>query len=88
VGSIREIYNEYGHLESVLPAMGYGDEQVKELEQTINSADCDVVLSATPIDLSRIVNINKPIVRVVYRYGDHGKPALEEVLLDRIKYIK
>ena len=53
VGSIKETFEKYGHLTNVLPAMGYGKKQIKELEQTINRSDCDLVLSGTPIDLSR-----------------------------------
>jgi len=70
VGSIHDIYDKYDHLESVLPAMGYSEDQVRELEETLNAVQCDVVLSATPIDLAKIVKINKPIVRVRYRYED------------------
>ena len=60
--------------------MGYGDKQVQELEQTINAATCDVVVSGTPIDLRRIVKANKPIVRVRYELDEIGRPNLEDVL--------
>ncbi len=72
VGSIKETYAQYPHLSQILPAMGYGGEQMSELEQTINDADCDLVLIGTPIDLGRLVQINKPALRVRYELD---KPA-------------
>ncbi len=81
VGSIKETLEKYGH-DDLLPAMGYGDFQVKELEETINAADCDLVLSATPANLSLILNVNKPIIHVAYELEEMGKPDLEEVLKD------
>jgi len=70
VGSIRATYEKYTHVEDVLPAMGYGDAQMKELEQTINAADCDLVLIGTPIDLGRLLNLSKPSMRVTYDLDD------------------
>ncbi len=84
-GSIKETYRRYSHLASVLPAMGYGKNQIHDLEQTINSADCDAVLFATPINLPKLVNINKPTLRVRYEYRDHGEPSLAQVLLRKLK---
>ena len=81
VGSIKETLQKYGH-DDLLPAMGYDDLQVKELEETINAADCDLVLSATPANLSLILNVNKPIIHVAYELEEMGKPDLEEVLKD------
>jgi len=80
VRSIKATFEKYTHLEDVLPAMGYGPEQVKDLEETINAADCDVVVGGTPIDLNRVVKANKPIVRVGYELQEIGKPDLEDVL--------
>ncbi len=82
VGSIVDTFNKYGHLEEVLPAMGYGEHQVKELEETINNSDCDIVVSGTPIDITRVVNVNKPIVRVRYDLQVIGETTLEDVLKD------
>jgi predicted GTPase len=82
VGSIRETFEKFDHLSEILPAMGYGDEQVKELEKTINAAEADVVVIGTPIDLTRIVKINKPTVRVRYDLQEIGKPTLDDVLRD------
>ena len=80
VGSIIDTYKKYTHLHVILPAMGYGEKQMKELEETINNADADVVVSGTPIDLNRVVKVNKPIVRVRYELEEIGKPDLEDVL--------
>lgn len=67
VGSIATVFEKYAHLGPVLPAMGYSDVQMKELEMTINAADCDTVIAGTPIDLGRLLKLNKPVVRVKYR---------------------
>lgn len=83
VGSIRATYNKYPTTGDVLPAMGYGDEQVRELEQTINNADVDMVVIGTPIDLSRILKINKPTQRVRYELQEIGQPTLEEILKEK-----
>jgi len=85
VGSLARTFEEFKHLQNVLPAMGYSKEQLKELEDTINKADCDVVLSGTPIDLTRIIKANKPIVRVSYRLQEKSKPDLEVLLTDMLK---
>jgi predicted GTPase len=85
VGTIRAAYSRYPHLGSQLPAMGYSDQQIKDLEATINAVDCDLVVCATPINLAHVLSINKPIVRVSYAYRDHGEPTLEQVLLRRMK---
>ncbi|MGV8074461.1 MAG: cyclic 2,3-diphosphoglycerate synthase [Syntrophobacteraceae bacterium] len=84
VGSIRETYEKYPHLGALLPAMGYSAEQRRDLEETINNADCDLVLIATPVDLAAILDIKKPVLRVRYEYRDHGRPTLEEILLRRM----
>ncbi len=82
VGSIKEIFEKYPHLEYILPAMGYTDEQIDELEQTINASECDVVVAGTPIDLARVVHVNKPVVRVKYELQEMGEPNLETILKD------
>lgn len=84
-GSIRQTYGNYPHIGPVLPAMGYSPKQVADLEKTINRADCDLVLFATPIHLTRILSINKPTLRVRYEYRDHGSPRLEEVLWETLE---
>jgi predicted GTPase len=85
VGSISETYRAYPHIGPVLPAMGYSAEQIRDLEETINASACDLVLFATPIQLTRIVSINKPAIRVRYEYEDYSSPTLEEVLLTELK---
>jgi len=80
VGSIKETFEKYPHLEKILPAMGYGKQQIRELEETINAADCDAVLAATPINLARLINVNKPVIRVRYGVGKDTEKELEEVL--------
>lgn len=84
-GSIRQAYKIYEHLGCQLPALGYSDRQIRELEETINAVDCDLVLFSTPIDLTRLLSIKKPVVRVSYEYKDHGSPTLQDVLSDRLK---
>jgi len=80
VGTIAATYQKYSKTGPILPAMGYGDEQVHDLEKTINGADVDLVVSATPIDLTRIIRINKPIQRVRYELQEIGVPTLEDIL--------
>ena len=80
VGSIVETYGKYPNTGAVLPAMGYGAHQIAELEQTINDTPCDMVIVATPIDLSRVLSIKRPFQRVRYELQVIGRPTLEEVL--------
>lgn len=80
VGSIAETFKKYHHLEDLLPAMGYGHLQMKELEATVAAVPCDVVLVATPIDLTRIITVDKPMVRVRYELQEIGTPTLVDVL--------
>jgi predicted GTPase len=80
VGSLRETFEKYPHLEKVLPAVGYSTEQIEELEATINATECDLVVSATPVDLSRLITLGKPLIRVRYEYQGIGDPTLEDVL--------
>jgi len=85
VGSIAETYVKYPDIGILLPAMGYGKKQVQELEETINAADCDLVIIGTPIDLTRIIQINKKSIRVKYELQEIGRPNLEEVLNQKFK---
>ncbi len=80
VGSIRETFQKYPTTGDVLPAMGYGDAQIKELEQTINNAEVDLVVIGTPIDLGRLLKINKPTQRVRYELQVIGQPRLADLL--------
>jgi len=80
VGSIADVLAKYPHLESLLPAMGYGDRQVAELQATLNAVPADLVLSATPIDLTRVLRLNKPIVRVRYELDEVSGPSLASLI--------
>ena len=80
VGKIAETFRIYPKIGTLLPAMGYGEEQLKDLEKTINAVDCDSVVIATPIDLNRIIKINKPNTRVYYDLQEIGEPTLATFL--------
>jgi len=84
-GSLIDTFVTYPHLGNVLPAMGYGKKQLKDLEETIHRVDCDSVIIGTPIDLSRIIKINKPHTRVHYDLDEDGNPNLKEILHDFIQ---
>ena len=83
-GSIKATYEKYPGIGTILPAMGYGDQQIKDLEETINKVDCDAVVIGTPIDLSRVIDIKKPVVRVQYELEEIGSPTLEEIISTRL----
>ena len=87
-GSIAEVFRAYPHLGNVLPAMGYSDEQLHELEQTINRADCDVVISGTPIDLGRLITSRHPIRHARYELRELPPPLLDEVLAPLIERVR
>ncbi|MBU0558039.1 MAG: cyclic 2,3-diphosphoglycerate synthase [Bacteroidetes bacterium] len=80
VGSITDTFKKYPNIGVLLPAMGYGEDQMKDLEDTINNVDCDSVVIGTPIDLGRILKINKPSTRVMYELQEIGANTLETVL--------
>jgi predicted GTPase len=86
-GKIKGTFAAYPRIGTLLPAMGYGKDQIHDLEQTINRTECDLVLFATPIDLPKLITINKPKLRVRYEYQDHGQPTLKELLLKRFEKI-
>lgn len=85
VGTITETFEKYPDIGTLLPAMGYGEQQIKDLETTINNTDCDVVIIGTPIDLRKVVKLNKPAVRVTYELQEIGKPTLEDALKPFLK---
>lgn len=78
--NLKKVYKEFPHLTDVLPAMGYSESQLKELEDAINNAEADVVVAGTPIDLSKIIKVNKPVVRVRYELEEKGNPNLNTIL--------
>ena len=85
VGTIVETFNKYTHLQKVLPAMGYGKKQMSELEKTVNNSDVDIVISGTPIDITRVIKPNKEIVRVKYGVGEKTGEELEEIVDEFVK---
>jgi predicted GTPase len=85
VGKLAETFEKYPNIGALLPAMGYGEQQMKDLEATIEKTECDAVIIGTPIDLNRIVKINKPNTRVYYDLQEIGKPDLKEIIADFAK---
>ena len=88
VGKLAETYVQYPHIGNLLPAMGYGEEQMADLAATIDNTDCDSVIIATPIDLNRVIKINKPNTRVDYSLQEIGHPDLADVLAEFVTKIK
>ena len=80
VGKLLETFEHYPKIGTLLPAMGYGNEQIKDLETTINNTDCQGVIIGTPIDLRRIINIKHPSTRVTYDLKEIGHPILDDIL--------
>ena len=85
VGKLAKTFNQYQGIGKLLPAMGYGEQQMKDLSETIEKTDCDSVIIATPIDLQRVINIGKPCTRVEYSLQEIGKPDLNDVLAEFIR---
>ncbi|TYQ12676.1 UNVERIFIED_CONTAM: putative GTPase [Acetivibrio alkalicellulosi] len=85
VGKLKETFNIYKDIGTLLPAMGYGEQQLKDLEETVNNTECDSVIIGTPIDLTRIIDIKKPCTRVHYELDEMGSPNLNEIINDFIK---
>ncbi len=83
VGSLKETFEKYPEIGTLLPAMGYFEKQLKDLEETINTTECDIVVSATPIDITRLIKVNKDIIRVKYELQEIGKPTLEDILKEK-----
>jgi predicted GTPase len=88
VGKIKKTFEKYPTIGTLLPAMGYGKEQIEDLQKTINKTPADLVVSGTPIDLSRIINTNKEILRISYELSEIGSPNLEEILTLFVKNLK
>jgi predicted GTPase len=85
VGKLTKTFEIYPNIGTLLPAMGYGDQQLKDLEETINKTECDSVIIGTPIDLNRIIKINKPNTRVYYDLQEIGDPNLNDILDEFVK---
>jgi hypothetical protein len=84
VGSLNETFEQYPAIGALLPAMGYSPEQIRDMENTINATECDVVVIATPIDLRRLMNIKHPSVMVGYELQEIGRPTLHDVISDKL----
>jgi predicted GTPase len=84
-GKLQDTFRTYTHIGTLLPAMGYSPEQVRDLETTINLTECDSVIIGTPIDLNRLISINKPSTRVFYDLEEIGEPKLADVVDDFLK---
>ena len=84
VGTIKETYEKYPNAARIVPAMGYGDDQVKELEETINAAEADVVVEGTPIDLKRIISVNKPIANIRYELEEVAPGVIEKMVAEAV----
>jgi len=80
VGTIVDTFRQYPNIGRLLPAMGYGKEQIRDLQQTILATQCDVVIIATPVDLRKVISIDKPTVRVTYEFLETSRPTMEEIL--------
>ncbi|MGI6037632.1 MAG: cyclic 2,3-diphosphoglycerate synthase [Limnochordia bacterium] len=87
VGSIAATYAKYDHMLDILPAMGYGGQQIEDLEETVARIDCDTVIIATPIDLNRVIDIKQDTVRVTYELQELGSPDLQDILKDWLEQI-
>jgi predicted GTPase len=87
-GSLVKTFEKYPKIGSLLPAIGYGVRQIHDLEETINRAECDLVLVATPVDLTRVLSLNKPTVRIRYEYKDNSEPTLEAVLQEQLRVLE
>jgi predicted GTPase len=85
VGKLAETFKIYPNIGTLLPAMGYGEEQIRDLEKTIANTPCDAVVIATPIDLQRIIKIDKPTVKIGYDLQEIGSPNLVEILNEFVK---
>lgn len=88
VGKLKDTFRIYPNIGTLLPAMGYGEQQLKDLEETIRNTDCDAVIIGTPIDLSRIIKIDKPCTRVHYELDEVEGPSLDDILDGFIKKVK
>jgi predicted GTPase len=89
VGTMKEVFEEFPHITEIVPAMGYSDEQIEDMEKTLNQAKCDIIVNGSPIDLEKLVKVNKPIVTVRYDIEAIKSPTIEEILDDFVKkYLK
>ena len=79
-GTMKKVFEEFPQITQIVPAMGYNDEQIKDMEETLNNADAEIIIDGSPIDLEKLINSNKPIIRVFYDIEPVKSPTIEEVL--------
>jgi predicted GTPase len=82
MGTMKDVFEEFPHITEIVPAMGYSDEQIEDMEKTLNKAKCDIIVNGSPIDLEKLVKVNKPIVTVRYDIEAVKSPTIEEILDD------
>ncbi len=88
-GTMKTVFEEFPQITEIVPAMGYNDQQIKDMEETLNKAEAEIIIDGSPIDLEKLININKPIVRVSYDIESINSPTIEEVLDNFInKFLK
>jgi predicted GTPase len=85
VGTMKEVFEEFPHITEIVPAMGYSDEQIEDMEKTLNQAKCDIIVNGSPIDLEKLVKVNKPIITVSYDIEAISSPTIEEILDEFVK---
>ena len=85
MGTMKEVFEEFPHITEIVPAMGYSDEQIEDMEKTLNKAKCDIIVNGSPIDLEKLVKVNKPIVTVRYDIEAISRPSIEEILDEFVK---
>ncbi|MFX1437030.1 MAG: GTPase, partial [Promethearchaeota archaeon] len=89
VGSMKDVFEDFPQITQIVPAMGYTDQQIEDLEQTLNNVKADIILNGSPIDLTKLIKTNKPIVKVSYDIEATKSPTIEEVLDDFMnKFLK
>ena len=88
VGGMKKVFEEFPQLDDIVPAMGYNDEQIKDMEDTINAVPADIVIDGSPIDLGKLIKCNKPIVRIDYDIEAIGTPSIESMLDDLLAKLK
>lgn len=84
-GTMKKLFEEFPQITQIVPAMGYNDQQIKDMEDTLNNAECDLIIDGSPIDLEKLIKVNKPIVRVTYDIQPIGSPSIEDVLEEFIQ---
>jgi predicted GTPase len=85
VGSIKDAYTKYPNLGNLIPALGYYEDQLKDLEKSIENTPCDLILIGSPIDIRRVIDLHKPSMRVYYNLEEIGEPTIDGILKDFVK---